>query len=138
MTGKELRYLRESRGLTRDQLAKELVDCTASGIVKWESGVSPVPSWVAAAMFKEVPLTLPLEELHALLDRARTDGVSFTDLLTRAIREYLAQGKPAAPTVNEGPASLTAEAADSPSSIIDLPPQHIVAEEPKHYQTRRK
>lgn len=93
MKGDQLRHLRENRGLTREQLAKELGDCSASGIVKWETGVSPVPTWVEEKMLRSVKLELPLEELELLLDYAKREGISFTHLLGDAIRLLLKSPK---------------------------------------------
>ena len=89
MTGDELRHLRESRKLTRKQCALELGDCSASGLVKWERGATPVPQWVAEKMLRRVKLDLPLEELHHLLAHSLTHGLSFPVILTEAIRAYL-------------------------------------------------
>lgn len=95
MQPEQLRQLREARGLTRDQLATELGDCTGSTVNKWERGMHAIPQWVEDKMLRQVPLTLPIEELHALLDRARTEGIAFPELLGRAIRDYLHNTKPA-------------------------------------------
>lgn len=89
MTGQELRHIRESKGLTRDEFAKEIGNCTASGIVKWEKGNPPVPQWVADKLLSSVTLKLPLDELAALLNHATSKGQSFEDMLTQALRDYL-------------------------------------------------
>lgn len=94
-----MRQIRESRGLTRDELAAELTGCTASAVNKWERNLSPVPGWVEEKLFRTVKLELPLDELHALLDLAREEGKSFLGILGQAVHEYLAARatQPAAP-----------------------------------------
>lgn len=141
MTPEQLRHLRESRGLTREQLADELKDCSASTVNKWERGMHAIPSWVEEKMLRKVPLEMPIDEIHALLNRAQEDGITFPELLARAIRSYLstesAQPKPSAPTVKPGATptpTQPAQAAASPSNITRLPAQHIAAETPAEYQ----
>lgn len=90
MTGRQLRELRVARGLTREKMAKELGNCSASGIVKWESDISPVPSWVAEKILRTVKVELPLEDLHELMDFARSKNIGLHELLSGAIRDYLA------------------------------------------------
>jgi transcriptional regulator with XRE-family HTH domain len=89
MTGTQLRHLRESRGLTREQLAAELGDCTASTLNKWEREINPVPTWVEEKMLRTLKVTLPLEELHWLLDEAITTGQSAETILADALRLWL-------------------------------------------------
>ena len=50
MTPDQLRFLREQRGLTREQLAAYLGDCTASTVNKWERGGRPIPRYIELAM----------------------------------------------------------------------------------------
>jgi transcriptional regulator with XRE-family HTH domain len=94
MTPEQLRQLRDSRGLTREQLAKELSDCSASTINKWERGINPIPAWVEEKMLRNVPLTLPIEDLQALMDLARESGQDFSAVLGQALRDYLKTTKP--------------------------------------------
>jgi transcriptional regulator with XRE-family HTH domain len=100
MTPEHLRTLRESRGLTRDELATELGGCTAQAIVKWERGERPIPAWVEEKMLSNVEIKFPISDLHTLLDYARESGESFETFLSTAVREYLAKhrSKQAAPT----------------------------------------
>ncbi len=91
MSPEQLRSLREARGLTREQLAAQLGDCTASTINKWERGMHEIPGWVAEKMLTNVKLDFPLTDLHALLDFARESGESFETFLSSAVREYLAR-----------------------------------------------
>lgn len=91
MTGEQLRSLREARGLTRQQLADFLGDCSHSTVNKWERDISPVPEWVAEKMLREVNITLPLADLHLLLNEAISRDVSFPQILSEAIRDYIAK-----------------------------------------------
>jgi transcriptional regulator with XRE-family HTH domain len=91
MTGDHLRQLREDRGLTREQLATELGDCTASTINKWERGINPVPQWVEDRMLRQVRTIWPLEDLHELLDLARAEKTDLGTLITEGAKLVLAQ-----------------------------------------------
>lgn len=75
--------------MTRDELAEFLGDVTASTINKWERGIHAVPQWVEERMFASVKLALPLDDLQALLGLATDRGISFSRLLSEAIREHL-------------------------------------------------
>ena len=99
MSPEQLRSLREARGLTREQLAAELGDCTASTVNKWERGMHDIPGWVEDKMLSSVRVTFPLDELHELLDLARSEDLSFEDLLAEAIRELVKarRSRPKAP-----------------------------------------
>lgn len=90
MTPETLRTLRESRGLTREELAIEL-KCSASAIVQWEGGKRSIPDWVEEKMLSTVQVQLPLSDLHSLLDYARESGESFETFLSTAVREYIAR-----------------------------------------------
>lgn len=129
MTGDQLKALRDARGFTREQLAAELGDCSASTINKWERNINPVPGWVEDKMLSNVKIAFPLKYLHQLLDLAREEGISFKQLLSEAISDRLAsrREKSQPHPVKSGP---TAKAAASPSTIISMPPQHIAADAP--------
>ena len=90
MTPESLRELRETRGLTREELATEL-GCSASAIVQWELDKRSIPAWVEDKMLSNVKVTFPLTDLHELLDLAREEKMSFEDLLSQAIRELVAK-----------------------------------------------
>lgn len=130
MTGEQLRFLRESRGQTREQLAEALGDCSASTINKWEREINPVPGWVAEKVLSTARVVLPLTQLHELLDLARESGMTFEDLLTEAAEYVVAKrrSKSQAPeAVNQGAMATTKNAAPAASSsnITPLPPQHF-------------
>jgi transcriptional regulator with XRE-family HTH domain len=127
MTGEHLRSLREARGMTRDQLAAHLGDCTGSTINKWERNINPVPGWVAEKMLQTVKVSFPLGDLHQLLDLSRELDISFDELLAEGIQLVIAsrREKPQAPTSKPGP---TAAPAVSSSNITPMPVQHLAAE----------
>jgi|GEM_PF-2131296 len=88
MTAEQLRHLRESRDLTRDELASEL-QCSASAIVHWEGGKRSIPAWVEEKMLRKVKVEMPLEDLDILLEHARATGKNFQQVLGDALRRYL-------------------------------------------------
>ena len=89
MTPDQLRFLREQRGLTREQLAAYLGDCTASTVNKWERGINPVPSWVAEKMFSKMPITFTVQELAEMYDLCREEGFTMTELMQEAVRDLI-------------------------------------------------
>lgn len=91
MTPKQLRFLRDHRGLTREQLAAELGDCTASTINKWERGINPVPSWVADKMFAKLPITFTVLELAEMYELCREEAYTMSELIQEAVRSLIAQ-----------------------------------------------
>lgn len=76
--------------MTREELADWLGDTSASTVNKWERDMHEIPNWVADKLLAAVEITLPLNELHELLDLARHRGVSFTEVLSSALRNYIA------------------------------------------------
>ena len=86
MTPDQLRHHRGDR--TRDEFA-EFLGCSASAIVQWEGGKRTIPDWVEEKVLRSIELTLPIEELHALLDYARKHNKSFTQILGEAIRAHI-------------------------------------------------
>lgn len=131
MRPEQLRSLREARGLTREQMAAELGDCTASSVNKWERGMHEIPAWVEDKMLSNVRINFPLSDLHALLDLAREENISFETLLSEAAQLVIRQRreKQQPQTVNHtGPTAKPLAA--SPSNITPMPPQHIAADAP--------
>ena len=91
MTPEQLRFLRDQRGLTREQLALDLGDCTASTINKWERGINPIPSWVADKMFAKLPITFTVQELAEMYDLCREEAYTMSELIQEAVRSLIAQ-----------------------------------------------
>lgn len=88
ITPEQLRYLREQRKMTREELAKEL-DCSAGAIVQWEGAKRAIPSWVADKMFSKLPITFTVQELGEMYDLCREEACSMTELIQDAIRYTL-------------------------------------------------
>ncbi len=149
MTHELLRYLREQRGLTREQLADYLGDCTASTVNKWERDINPVPAWVADKMLRGIPIKLPVHEMLALLTEARVTGQSAESILGDAIRLWLEKTRPRMENPSQSGADLVKPRAWTPetqpvqtavftqpsrapappqaiANIVKLPAQHVV------------
>ncbi len=127
MTSEQLRFLREQRGMTREDLANYLGDCSASTVNKWERGIHAVPTWVADKMFAKMPLTFTVQELAEMYDLCREEGFTMSELIQESVQQLIAarrESKTPHATKNTHPGS----------NIIDLP-QTKAAEEPRKYGT---
>jgi transcriptional regulator with XRE-family HTH domain len=109
MTGEQLRYLREQRGMTRKQLADYLGDSTESTVNKWERNINPVPSWVADKMFSKLPITFTIEELSEMYEICREEGLSMGELLQEATRDLIKSRQETRSTKDQKPPPETAE-----------------------------
>ena len=143
MTPETLRYLREQRGLTREQLADFLGDVTASTVNKWERDMHAIPAWVEEKMLRTIEIVLPYAELHLLLDEARTSSLPASAIIADALRLWLAAqheekftSPHAAPLLKSPacapPAPSTVSSRGSappqePANIVKLPPPPVVA-----------
>jgi DNA-binding transcriptional regulator YiaG len=110
MTSDQLEHLRKSRRLTRAQLAQELGDCSASTVVNWESGRSPVPAWVEDKMLQSVRVELPLAKLYSLYALAARKRIPFEEMLSDAISQYVESEAAAVGPVTSREASLHSNA----------------------------
>lgn len=99
MKASQLEHLRKTRGLTREELAKALGGCTAQAIVKWERGERQIPAWVEEKMMRSIPVSLPLDELYAVLDEAARTGQSAEHIIGEALRLWLSARREAAAKV---------------------------------------
>jgi transcriptional regulator with XRE-family HTH domain len=102
MKPETLRHLRETRSLTREQLAVVL-GCSAAAIVQWEAGRREIPGWVEEKMMRSIPVKLPLDELHLLLTEAQSSGLAAENIIAEAIRLWLKSRRPAANIISIGP-----------------------------------
>lgn len=93
MTGAQLKHIRLSRGWKLRDMAAALKDVSHTTIMRWEDDCpsDPVPSWVTERLFRTMPVTLPLEDLQALLEMAREEKLPFEQILSGALRAYLEQ-----------------------------------------------
>ncbi len=126
MTGAQLAYIRARRGLTTREFADEIGDISHTTILRWEKEPdSVIPSWVTERIIGKTVIPLPMEDLHALLDYTRATGKGFSDILSEAIREYLASK--AAP---ENITQLPAAPAATYEPLADIDGAARVAEDP--------
>lgn len=111
MTPEQLKWMRQERRMTRDELAKEL-DCSASAIVHWESGKRSIPSWVADKMYAKLPITFTVQELAEMYDLCRDEGYSMSELIQQAVRALIAQHRVSqSPNVTKFPEQKTLDKA---------------------------
>ena len=94
ITPDQLRYLREQRRMTRDELAVEL-KCSASAIVQWEGCKREIPSWVADKIFAKLPIEFTVQELSEMYDLCREEAFSMGELIQEAVRMRLEQRRAA-------------------------------------------
>lgn len=130
MSPESLRSLRESRNLTREELAQKL-GCSASAIVQWEHNKREIPAWVEEKMLQSVELKFPITELQEMMDLARDSGMSFESLLQESISELLRKRraeKSSAPTVNFGATQTTAKIVHLPKPSVASESSDIAAE----------
>lgn len=115
ITPEQLRWMREQRRMTRDELAKEL-DCSAGAIVQWEGGKRSIPSWVADKMFAKLPITFTIQELAEMYELCREEAYTMSELIQEAVRALIAQRKvPQTPNVTKFPEPLALDkAAEDP------------------------
>lgn len=97
ITGPQLRVWRESQHLSLMDVS-DLLDGEAaqSTIHRWEKSPELIPIWAAEKLLGTTEITLPLAELHALLDYAQARNLNFSQLLALAIREHIARHEPTA------------------------------------------
>lgn len=124
MTPEQLRFLREQRGLTREQLAAFLGDCSASTVNKWERGMHEIPSWVADKMFSKLPITFTVQELAEMYEICRQESCTMSELIQESVRDL----------INKHKAAKTA----STQNITHFPaqqPSSSAAKDPRDYKT---
>jgi len=129
ITPEQLRWMREERRMTREELAREL-DCSASAIVHWEGGKREIPSWVADKMFAKLPITFTVQDLAEMYELCREEHCTMSELIQDSVRALLEERR----------ANKTAQATKNPQlkgNVIDMT-QSQVAEEPTEYKAPRK
>lgn len=89
ITPHQLRWMREQRRMTREELAAEL-DCSASAIVQWEGNKRAIPSWVADKMFAKLPITFTVQELAEMYQLCRDEAYTMSELIQEAVRLLIA------------------------------------------------
>lgn len=120
ITPEQLRYLREQRKMTREELAKEL-DCSAGAIVQWEGSKRAIPSWVADKMFSKLPISFTVQELAEMYDLCREEHCTMSEFIQDSIRALLQQRRE-----NQSP---------KPTRFSQQKPLDKAAEDPRDYKT---
>lgn len=120
ITPEQLRWMREERRMTREELAKEL-DCSASAIVHWEGGKRAIPAWVADKMFAKLPITFTVQDLAEMYELCREQACTMSELIQDSVRALLEERR-AAQTPSH--TNITHFPATQPSSKVaeDPPP----------------
>lgn len=88
LTPEQLFHLRKERGLTREELAKEL-DCSAGAIVQWEGNKRTIPSWVADKMYAKFPLNFTVQELAEMFELCAKLKCTMPQLIERSVRHAI-------------------------------------------------
>ena len=137
MTGSQLRTWRLAHDLTLKELAAKLEhDVNHTSISRWETddnGQRQIPKWASDKLLANTQITLPLEELHQLLDLAREINLPAQQLIAQAIRAYLAR--------HSSTASQSASQTPLPQPVKNVhayptgQPLSQVAEQPTAYKT---
>ena len=90
ITPDQLRYLREQRRMTREELADEL-GCSSGAIVQWERATRSIPSWVADKLFAKMPVEFTIQELAEMYELCREEAFGMSELIQEAVRMRLEQ-----------------------------------------------
>jgi len=98
MTGPQLKTWRTSEGYSLREISEDLLGSEVSGptLSRWENSEDHIPQWVADKLINSTKITLPLGELHQLLDYCRAAQQPFQAVLAQALREHLARQQTAA------------------------------------------
>lgn len=91
MTGPQFKAWRTAEGLSlrevsEDRLHKRVSQPTLS---RWEQSEDHMPEWASDMLLNATTITLPLAELHQLLDYCRDNDLAFNEVVGKAIREHL-------------------------------------------------
>lgn len=91
MTGPQLKHWRESQDMSLRTLAEDILgkEVTHSTLSRWEASAEPIPKWASDTLLKITQVSLPLQDLHDLLNAAKDDKINFQELLALCIREHL-------------------------------------------------
>lgn len=117
ITPEQLRWLREQRRLTREELAKEL-DCSAGAIVQWEGGKRAIPSWVADKMFAKMPVEFTVQELAEMYDLCREESLTMSELIQDGVRHLLEQRRAAQTSAATNITRISTLPASTPESKV--------------------
>jgi transcriptional regulator with XRE-family HTH domain len=132
MTGPQLRVWRTSHDLTLREVADRL-SVTHTTISRWEADPEEIPSWATDKLLGKTEIQLPLNELHQLLDIARTEGRTFQEIMSEAIRALLRDRTGSEAQPYTGP-DLPPLEKSPPDNVRELP---RAAERPQNFGKRK-
>ena len=119
---------RVSAGLSLREVAADYLrgEVSQSTLSRWEDSPNPIPQWATDALLAKTRLELPLDLLYTLLDYSKRHGLSFGQVLSEALTEFLASQPPTQPSP---PKVLNyADAAkDLPQRVAEDPPDGVSA-----------
>jgi transcriptional regulator with XRE-family HTH domain len=117
MNGPQLRLWRKSQGLSGREVAEDILDGKVSQptFSRWEASTDPIPEWAMVKLLGTTEVSLPLSELHQLLDIARQERNDFQEILGLAITAYLQ---------SRSKAALSPTATEQESSRLNEDPTH--------------
>lgn len=96
MNGPQLQTWRKAHDLTLREVAEQLGGLTHTTISRWENSTEQIPQWATEKLLARTQITLPLDELHQLLDLAREQNIPARELIAQALRHYLVTREAAA------------------------------------------
>ena len=128
MTGPQLSKWRSDHDLALREVVEMLGgQVNHTTVSRWERQPDDIPTWAAEKILATTQITLPLDELHALLDAAREDNTPAQQFIAQAILEYLHKRRLTKSQVE----TPTSPAGPAPSTIYTLRPDDLkVAEDP--------
>lgn len=138
MTGTQLSKWRSDHDLALREVVELLGNqVNHTTISRWERLTDDIPQWAADKILGRTQITLPLDELHQLLDAARAEGKPAQEILAQAIREWLQKRQTHSTprkiesfSLNETPTQYTAAGGAGHDTIRHdaMPSQHAAQE----------
>lgn len=125
MTGPQLKSWRLSEDLSLREVSELLNgDPTVSTLSRWENSNEEIPSLVSDRLLNSTKITLPLGELHQILDYCRDAQQPFQAVLAQALREHLARQQKATAFASTAAASVLNEEPPQPGVVPTPAPEH--------------
>ena len=129
MTGPQLNLWRTAENLSlrdaSDLLAKAGYKVTHVTLSRWERLPDPIPQWATDALLAKTRLELPLDLLYIMLDYAKQHSLSFGDVLSKALTEFLASQPPTQLPSPPKVLDYAEDAKDLPQRVAEDPPRNI-------------
>ena len=117
---------RVSAGLSLREVAADYLrgEVSQSTLSRWEDSPNPIPQWATDALLAKTRLELPLDLLYTLLDYSKRHGLSFGQVLSEALTEFLASQPPTQPSPPKV-LDYADTATDLPQRVAEDPPRNI-------------